>query len=137
MASVQLKIEDPHPADFAPQILDIFNTSIRSDNPISPESAAQSLHDLYLEQSQKVDGPAGFIWWFWEFVHDLPKQIPYDSPQQDVFVAVIKALRDRPSEAVELEQWGTYQLWRDLPLLAPVLTDKFQSEFSFYLDAIE
>lgn len=62
----------------------------------------------------------GFLWWVWDLVHDLARQLPYDGPQQDRLAAVIGALHALPPRTVKLGgAWGRdneVPLWTHLPM---------------------
>ena len=130
MSTVRLQLEDEGAPDFAAEVIRVLNSTLTPGNPISPSEAATAL-DRLCSQDYAARGQAGsFVWWFWDLVHDLARQIPYDSPQQDTLAAVIKALHDLPPKTVDLgESWGagelsTVQLWTGLPLFANTFREK-------------
>ncbi|KAH8881855.1 hypothetical protein GQ53DRAFT_754016 [Thozetella sp. PMI_491] len=129
---VQLQIEDKEPVDFAKEVVEILNSVLTPDGK-SPEDAAADLNALYPSHRANGDKDSqksgeSFLWWFWDLYHDLARQVPHDSPEQEKFVAVIKSLHDLPSEVIELDNWGVLQLWSDLPLLSPTLREKWDDD---------
>lgn len=130
MSSVHLRLEDEGAPDFAAEVIEVLNLTLATSSPISVSAAATSL-DRLCSQYYAAQGEAGsFIWWFWDLVHGLARQVPYDSPQQDTLAAVVKALHDLPPKTVYLgESWGAgelsfVQLWTGLPLFANTFREK-------------
>ncbi|KAH0429903.1 hypothetical protein CcaCcLH18_08185 [Colletotrichum camelliae] len=119
MSPVKLQLEDPGAPDYAGEVIDILNPAIASDN-----------------ASSKTGSAGGFLWWFWDLVHDLSRQLPYDSEEQGRLAAVIKSLTDLPPREVSLgEEWGsgdasTVELWTNLPMFGNTFREKLDDEDS-------
>ncbi|KZL83708.1 hypothetical protein CI238_07706 [Colletotrichum incanum] len=130
MSRVHLQLEDNGAPAFASKVVDILNHTLAAPNPTSPDEAAAALDSLF-SQDYAEHGTAGsFLWWFWDLVHDLARQIPYDSPQQDRLTTVIEALTNLPSKSVNFgEEWGggsesSFELWAKLPMFGNTLGEK-------------
>ncbi|PHH92184.1 hypothetical protein CDD83_8570 [Cordyceps sp. RAO-2017] len=130
MAPVQLRLEDEGAPAFAPRVVEILNSALALDSPTSPSQAATALNALCAEDYAEHGTAGSFLWWFWDLVHDLARQIPYDSPEQDRLAAIIQALPKLPTEAVNLgEDWGgasenRVQPWEGLPMFANTFREK-------------
>ena len=138
---VKLHLQDENAVSFAPQVIDILNSTLPVSSSLSPADAARALNALY-PHSLPEDDPASassaeeFLWWFWELFNDLPHQLPHDSVEQDRMVAIVKELYDLPPMIVGLGIWGMVNVWRDLPLMAQTLRDngiivRFYFSYSF------
>lgn len=123
MPSVRLHLEDPGAPSFAPYVVALLNATLPSDSTQTPAQAARALDSLctreYGNEGDK-SSVGGFIWWFWDLMHDLARQVPYDGPEQDRLVQVVKGLHDLPPRVVKLgEDWGAdgglVHLWTSLP----------------------
>ena len=130
---VQLHILDKNAPSFAGKVVDILNSTLPLDCTFSPADAAKALNELYphspdANDAESKDKAGGFLWWFWDLIHDLARQVPHDSPEQDRLVAIIKELRDLPSKTIPLGEWGTVRVWQGLPLLGPTLREKWDSK---------
>ncbi|POR36752.1 Uncharacterized protein TPAR_03070 [Tolypocladium paradoxum] len=130
MSRVHLQLDDEGAPAFAGKVVEILNATLAPESPTSPGEAATALDSL-LSQDYAEHGTADrFLWWFWDLVHDLARQVPYDSPAQDQLVAVIKALHDLPCETVNLgEDWGIgsenrIQPWTTLPMFGNTFREK-------------
>ncbi|GKT51269.1 uncharacterized protein ColSpa_11450 [Colletotrichum spaethianum] len=130
MSCVNLHLEDDGAPAFASKVIDKLNHALASTISTSPDEAAAAL-DALLGQDYAQHGTAGsFLWWFWDLVHDLARQVPYDSPQQDRLVAVIKALTCLPCNSVNLgEEWGasdenSVAPWAKFPMFGNTLGEK-------------
>ncbi|KAF5013371.1 hypothetical protein FDECE_618 [Fusarium decemcellulare] len=114
MSPVHLRLEDKGAPDFAPTVVEIINSVFAQEK--SPIEAATAIDSLFTRYEGKPDA---FIWWFWDLVHSLARQVPYDSSEQDQLAATIKALQDLPSKTVIFSNEGaddsSVQLWTDLP----------------------
>lgn len=131
---VRLHLLDENAPSFAGKVVDILNSTLPLDSAFSPADAAKALNGLYphsLDTSgdaESKDKAGGFLWWFWDLFHDLARQVPHDSLEQDRLVAIIKELRDLPSKTISLGEWGTVRVWGGLPLLGPTLREKWDSK---------
>ncbi|KAI1870503.1 uncharacterized protein JN550_005046 [Neoarthrinium moseri] len=127
-----LKIEDEAPAPFAEKVVAILNSVFSSDKAFSTSDAAVALNNLYPRHQPDSEPSAGgqFLWWFWDLVHDLARQVPHDSTDSARLAEIVKELHDlEPVENVDLgSEWGESQLWRKLPLLGPVFYDKWNQD---------
>ncbi|KAI1081678.1 hypothetical protein F5B20DRAFT_534938 [Whalleya microplaca] len=130
----RLQLEDDQPVPFAQKVVDILDLTLPSDSLSSPRDAAKSLNALYpdhrpADSTEYRESGGSFLWWFWDLFHDLARQVPHDSPENGRMAAVVKELHDLPAKAVNLgDEWGIVQLWSDLPLLGPVLREKWDSD---------
>lgn len=133
MSGVQLQIPGDAPA-FAGQVVEIINSVLGSSSQkLSSEDAARAIDELFNQQYQK-DGTAGsFLWWFWDLVHDLALQIPYNSQEQEQLTAVIKSLNDLPPKTVSLgQEWGSdgadsVPVWTGLPMFGNTFREKLDT----------
>jgi hypothetical protein len=96
MSPVHLKLEDDGAPSFAHQVVYILNSTFALNNATSPSVAAVAIDSLPNRDYQEDDTLGGFLWWFWDLVHDLARRVPFDGPDQDTLAAVIKALQDLP-----------------------------------------
>ena len=111
------------------QIFDVLVVSLRPGTIQTPTDAAKAIDQLFplnrpKEGDQENEEPASFLFEMWGVVVDIAEQIPWNDPRQDSLVDIIRALRDLPdSRIVPMGSWGDLQVWADLPLLGPVLTE--------------
>ncbi len=132
---MKLQVLDQNPPSFAGAVVEILNSALPQASTFSPPHAAKSLNELsrpFLDASNAESqcNAAGFLWWFWQLIHDLSRQIPHDSLEQDRLVAIIKELRDLPSKTIILDGWGPAQVWAGLPLFGSTLREEWDSVFS-------
>ncbi len=127
-----LKLEDDDPWDVDQAIFDILVDVLEPDSTLSLQEAALKLDALFptkrSEQEKPKETPESFLWEFWGRFVKTAQQIPHDSPAQDQLVDLVLALKslDNPQT---LEIWGRkVQLWTDLPLLGPELTEAWNCE---------
>ncbi|KAK1691027.1 hypothetical protein BDP55DRAFT_649399 [Colletotrichum godetiae] len=129
MSSVYLQLEDPGAPPFAAKVVEILNSAFDPTNSISVEEAAVALDSLFTSDYEEHGTAGSFLWWFWDLMHDLARQIPYDQREQDQLAAVIKALTCLPPKTVSLgEDWGgagenSVDLWQNLPMFANTLNE--------------
>ncbi|KAK2594626.1 hypothetical protein QQS21_007663 [Conoideocrella luteorostrata] len=120
MASIQLRLEDPGAPDFAPRVVDILNSTIPPDASTTPDEAAAAFNSLLQENYVETDGASDFLWWFWDLMHDLSRQIPYNSTEAERLANTLQALQNLPVRTVRLgDSWGvgsTVEIWTDLPM---------------------
>ncbi|KAI5867009.1 hypothetical protein GGS23DRAFT_553122 [Durotheca rogersii] len=134
MPHVQLKIEDEAAPDFAPGVVEILNSAFAPENPTPAREAAQAIDALCIEDYEKNGTASSTLWWFWDLIHDLARQVPYDSPEQDRLAAVIQALHDLPPKTVNLgEDWGLgsqnpVEIWTKFPMFGNTLYDKLNGD---------
>ncbi|KAI8712788.1 hypothetical protein NCS52_01378000 [Fusarium sp. LHS14.1] len=101
MSSIQLKVEVDDAPDFADDVVDILNAVLAAKS--TTIQAAKAVDSLCTEESD----PATFLALFWEFLHSLARQIPYDSQDQDLLAAVVQALDELPPRTVTFKAgWG-------------------------------
>lgn len=119
MPPVQLRLEDPGAPDFAPRVIEILNSTLPVDGAKTPAEAAAALDALFRDNYVEADGADGFLWWFWDLIHDLSRQVPYNSPEAERLASTLQALHHLPTRSVRLgDSWGagsTVELWQDLP----------------------
>lgn len=138
MSPVKLQLEDPGAPDYAGEVIDILNPAIASDKPSSQNEAAAAIDALCRRECSAAGSAGGFLWWFWDLVHDLSRQLPYDSEEQDRLAAVIKSLTDLPHRNVSLgEEWGsgdasTVELWTNLPMFGNTFREKLDDGMRYY-----
>ncbi|KAF4812358.1 hypothetical protein CGCSCA5_v009234 [Colletotrichum siamense] len=136
MSPMKLQLEDPGAPDYAGEVIDILNPAIASSNPSSQKEAALAIDALCKRECTAAGSAGGFLWWFWDLVHDLSRQLPYDSEEQDRLAAVIKSLTDLPPRNVNLgEEWGsgdasTVELWTNLPMFGNTFREKLDDDDS-------
>ncbi|KAH6873915.1 hypothetical protein B0T10DRAFT_522256 [Thelonectria olida] len=107
MSPVHLRLEDERSPSFAQEVVDILNSTFELNSETSPSDAAIAIDSLLNQDYQEDEIAGGFLWWFWDLVHDLARQVPFDGPEQNTLVAVIKALQDLPPKTMKLgEDWG-------------------------------
>ncbi|RYP33732.1 hypothetical protein DL767_004599 [Monosporascus sp. MG133] len=103
---LNLQPEDDELLDFAPQAIEILNSTLRRDSKASPVDAAHPLDALYPDHLQGHDAGqwksgGSFLWWFWDLFHNLARQVPHDSPANEYLAAAVQALKDLPTKTVE------------------------------------
>ncbi|CAI0648886.1 unnamed protein product [Colletotrichum noveboracense] len=136
MSPVKLQLEDPGAPDYAGEVIDILNPAIASNSPSSQKEAALAIDALCKRECTAAGSAGGFLWWFWDLVHDLSRQLPYDSEEQDRLAAVIRSLIDLPPRKVALgEEWGsgdasTVELWTNLPMFGNTFREKLDDDDS-------
>ncbi|KAJ0337586.1 hypothetical protein COL154_013115 [Colletotrichum chrysophilum] len=136
MSPVKLQLEDPGAPDYAGEVIDILNPAIASNSPSSQKEAALAIDALCKRECTAAGSAGGFLWWFWDLVHDLSRQLPYDSEEQDRLAAVIRSLTDLPPRNVSLgEEWGsgdasTVELWTNLPMFGNTFREKLDDDDS-------
>ncbi|KAF6749390.1 hypothetical protein DFP72DRAFT_913346 [Ephemerocybe angulata] len=94
-------------------------------------SAAQDLNLLFppnrpenLSTSGDLEDPASFLWEFWDVIAKVVLELPHNHPSQEQLIRLIETLRDLPDPVeIELNLWGTYKIWADLPILGPVFRE--------------
>ncbi|KXH69005.1 hypothetical protein CSAL01_11482 [Colletotrichum salicis] len=129
MSSVHLQLEDPGAPPFAAKVVEILNSAFDPKNSISAEEAAVALDSLFASDYEEHGTAGSFLWWFWDLMHDLARQIPYDQRDQDQLAAIIKALTCLPPKTVSLgEDWGgagenSVDVWQSLPMFANTLNE--------------
>lgn len=129
MSAVQLQLEDPGAPPFAARVVEILNSAFDSHSAISTEKAAAAMNSLFTSDYEEHGTAGSFLWWFWDLMHDLVRQIPYDRREQDQLAAVIKALISLPPNTVILgEEWGgasdnSVEVWKSLPMFANTLNE--------------
>lgn len=119
----QLELEDEGAPVFAPTVVAFLNQTLHEGAPMSPSETAAKFDGLFQEHYTENSTSDGFLWWFWDLMHDLARQVRFDSTPQDRLVATIKALQDLPPKTVNLgEEWGEggspIELWTNLPQFA-------------------
>lgn len=127
-----LKLEDDDPWDVEQAIFDILVDVLEPNSTLSLHEAALKLDALFptnrSEQGKPKESPESFLWEFWGRVVKTAQQIAHDSPTQDQLVDLVLALKslDNPQT---LEIWGCkVQLWTDLPILGPEITETWNCE---------
>lgn len=133
---MKLQVLDKNAPSFAGEVVEILNSALPQASIFSLADAAKALNELSRSSLDASNGKserdaAGFLWWFWQLIHDLSRQIPYDSLEQGRLVAIIKELRDLPSKTVTLDGWGQAQVWGGLPLFGSTLREEWDSELSY------
>ncbi|KXH50766.1 hypothetical protein CSIM01_01615 [Colletotrichum simmondsii] len=129
MSAVHLQLEDPGAPPFAARVVEILNSVFDSNSPISVEKAAAAINSLFISDYEEHGTAGSFLWWFWDLMHDLARQIPYNQREQDQLAAVIKALACLPPKAVTLgEEWGgasdsSIDVWKSLSMFANTLNE--------------
>ncbi|EXF73793.1 hypothetical protein CFIO01_05724 [Colletotrichum fioriniae PJ7] len=129
MSTVHLQLEDPGAPPFAAKVVEILNAAFESKSNISAEKAAAEINSLFISDYEEHGTAGSFLWWFWDLMHDLARQIPYDQREQDQLAAVIKALAGLPPKTVVLgEDWGgasdsSVDVWKSLPMFANTLNE--------------
>ncbi|KAL8291085.1 hypothetical protein RB597_005556 [Gaeumannomyces tritici] len=131
MPDVHLQLEDDSAPAFAAKVVEILNSALASaSSPTSPAEAATALDGLCSKDYAEQGTAGSFLWWFWDLVHDLARQLPHDSPQQDRLAALIKALHDLTPKTVKLgDDWGSggedlVALWTGLPMFGNTFREK-------------
>lgn len=132
---MKLRVLDKNAPSFAGEVVEILNSALPQASTSSPADAAKALNELSrpvldASNAENEEEAAGFLWWFWQLIHDLSRQIPHDRPEQDRLVAIIKELRELPSKTVVLDGWGPAQVWGGLPLFGSTLREEWDSEYS-------
>ncbi|KAF4973090.1 hypothetical protein FSARC_521 [Fusarium sarcochroum] len=124
--AVQLQLEDDGAPSFAPTVISILNSAFMQEIP--PSEAATALDSLFDQTYREHGNAADFLWWFWDLVHDLARQIPHDSLAQDRLTSIIRELQALPEKTVDLGKgWGedsSVQNWTNLPLFGPTFREK-------------
>lgn len=139
----QLKLEDPGTPSFASTVVDILNATLPQNASKAPEEAASAIDELLNQHYSEHGTAGGFLWWFWDLVHDLSRQVPAECDRlQQRLAETIKALQDLPPRTARLgEEWGqsdgSVQIWAELPLFADTfretLTDGMLFQASLFL----
>ncbi|VUC24334.1 unnamed protein product [Clonostachys rosea] len=124
---------DPESApSYADEVVSLLKSTLPPDSSQSPSDAAKAIDSLCNKKYEEVGEVSGFLWAFWDFFHDLARQVPYDSEEQRRFAAIVKALHDLPPRTVKLgDSWGedsTTQLWKDLPLFGVTYREKTDAD---------
>ncbi|KND86391.1 hypothetical protein TOPH_08972 [Tolypocladium ophioglossoides CBS 100239] len=132
MSRLHLQLEDEGAPAFAGRVVEVLNSALAPDSPTSPREAATALDSLCSRDYAEHGTAGSFLWWFWDLVHDLARQVPYDGPEQDRLAAVIQALHELPPKTVSLgEDWGTgssVQLWTNLPMFGNTYREKLDDD---------
>ncbi|KAK1723165.1 hypothetical protein CaCOL14_003080 [Colletotrichum acutatum] len=129
MSTVHLQLEDPGAPPFAARVVEILNSAFDSNNAISAEKAAAAINSLFISDYEEHATAGSFLWWFWDLMHDLARQVPNEQPEQDQLAAIIKALLSLPPKTVILgEDWGganesSIDVWNGLPMFANTLNE--------------
>ncbi|KAI3538416.1 hypothetical protein CSPX01_09553 [Colletotrichum filicis] len=124
MATVHVQLEDPGAPPFAARVVKILNSVFDSNNTLPAEKAAAAINSLFISDYEEHGTAGSFLWWFWDLMHDLARQIPFDRREQDQLAAVIKALTGLPTRSVILgEEWGgagdsSVDVWKSLTIFA-------------------
>lgn len=111
------------------KIFDILSTSLQSDSTLSMTEDAMAIDKLFplnrpREGEKENEEPASFLFEMWGVVIGVAEQIPWNDPRQDKLVDIIRALKDLPgSTTIQMGGWGELEVWADLPLLGPVMTE--------------
>lgn len=126
-------MEDAGAPDFAPRVIEILNSTLPVVNGAkTPGEAAAALDALFGENYVEADGAGGFLWWFWDLMHDLSRQVPYNSPEAERLASTLQALHDLPTKSVKLgDSWGagsTVELWQDLPLFGATYREAIDND---------
>ncbi|KAK1621716.1 hypothetical protein BDP81DRAFT_336109, partial [Colletotrichum phormii] len=114
---------------FAARVVEILNFAFDPKNSVSVEEAAVALESLFASDYEEHGTAGSFLWWFWDLMHVLARQIPYDQREQDQLAAVIKVLTCIPPKTVVLgEEWGdasesSVDVWQNLPMFANTLNE--------------
>ncbi|KAF7551868.1 hypothetical protein G7Z17_g4717 [Cylindrodendrum hubeiense] len=132
MPHLHLKLEDEGAPSYGGKVVAILNSALAPNRPKSPSDAATDL-DLLFNQDYAEHGTAdSFLWWFWDLVHDLARQVPYNSPEQDRLAAIVHELHRLPSKTVRVgEEWGSggfIQLWTNLPMFGSTFYEKLDAD---------
>ena len=128
-------------------IFHLIKKVVKCNSSITAQDVARRIDELYppnrsAEDQAKEeieDSPEGYIWFIWETFHWFARRIPYNHPAQDRLASTVAALRGTVGKTQQLyiAEWNeTYQLWQDLPMLAPNVREDIYSMFNF-LDTIE
>lgn len=128
MSKIQLRLEGDQQTEDAKPIVAILNATLPPGSPSTPFDAADSLNALFRERKGSADG---FLWRFWDLLHDLARQLPHDGPENARLAAIVKMLHALQSIPAFLEDWGgvTSQVWRELPLFGATLREKWDGTF--------
>lgn len=130
MPDAHLRLEDDGAPAFAAEVVEIINSALASaSSPTSPAEAATALDSLFNKDYAKHGTAGSFLWWFWDLVHELARQLPYNGPEQDLLAKLIKALHDLPPKTVKLgDDWGdgkdSVELWAGLPMFGNTFREK-------------
>ncbi|KAF9871003.1 hypothetical protein CkaCkLH20_11420 [Colletotrichum karsti] len=131
MSSIQLRLEDDASPAFAEKVVGILNPAIATDSHESHAEAAAALNSLFIEDYTAQKTAGSFLWWFWDLIHDLARQIPYNRPEQDRLAAIINNLTKLLSKTVDLgENWGasSVQVWAKLPMFGNTFREKLDDD---------
>lgn len=133
----QLELEDPGAPRFATTVVDILNATLPQNGSKSPKEAATAIDALFGQHYSEHEAAGGFLWWFWDLMHDLARQVPADCDQLHQRLAeTIKALQDVFPRTVHLgEEWGwpdgSVQAWAELPLFANTFRETLTDGMSY------
>ncbi|EAW14882.1 DUF3632 domain-containing protein [Aspergillus clavatus NRRL 1] len=139
--SLHLELKDDDPWFVEEKIFDVLKNYLQ-DPTVSPTIASQALDRLFPANRPDEDQPAdepreepgSFLWHFWDVFHRVAQQIPYDRPEQERLVQLVKTLKGLSSQAktVYLASWDqTFDLWEDLPMLGPTYRETYDRMTSF------
>ncbi|KAF8906980.1 hypothetical protein CPB84DRAFT_1744776 [Gymnopilus junonius] len=111
------------------KIFDILIASLQSVTALSATDTAKAIDQLFplnrpRDGDKENEEPASFLFEMWGVVIDVAQQLPWKDTRQDRLVDIIRALKDLPeSKAIQMNSWGELEVWADLPLLGPVMTE--------------
>lgn len=120
---------------------DILSTYLQDDTTLSPTDVAKNIDELFplnrpQEGDQENEDVTSFLLEMWGVVICLAEQIPWDDPRQKKLVEVIQALKDLPGpKTIQMDDWGAYAVWLDLPLLGPALIENGSCMLSQFIYA--
>lgn len=128
MSRRQLQLDDPGAPDFAPRVVEILNSTIWQDSQTSCIDAASAINALFKEACSEGGRADGFLWWFWDLLHDLSRQVAYSGTEAERFMDVIKALHDLPATTVNVDVYSkeecTIEVWKKLPFFGVTYREK-------------
>lgn len=132
MSSVKLSIEDDDPWEVSQDIFNLLCDFIQPSTSLSSTTAASNLNALYpdnrVQGDEKKESPASFLLEMWDVVIKVAVQLDSGSPELERLTLLIKTIRDVKPEQT-LHVWDSpVILWKDLPLLRPVMTEKLNSQ---------
>lgn len=132
MPSIKLSIEDDDPWAVSQDIFDLLCDFVQPSALVSATDVAGSLNALYPDNRVQGDGKKesaeSFLLEMWNIVLKVAVQLESGSAEQAKLALLIKTLRNIEPEQT-LHIWGSpIVLWKELPLLGPAMTERFNSK---------
>ena len=131
--SLRLKmfsIEDDDPWSVNKDVFDLICNFIQRSASLSITDVASRLNALYPDsrvQGNKKESAESFLLEMWDVVINVAVQLEPCSAEQNKLALLMNTLRDIETEQT-LHIWGSpIILWKDLPLLGPVMTERLNS----------